>query len=201
MMHRLVLLLVAIAACSRTPAEPGTATTATTAAGSAAPAISTASPTPKPDLALLWSDPPTWQRVIPKSRARAAEYVIARYGPDPEDAECVVTTFGAHQGGTVDDNINRWVDQFQPVVPTPRRTSIDVQGMHATFLEATGTFVGNMMPNRPDPTPANKPGWRLLGAILEAPSGLWFFKLIGPDLTVRMAARPFEDMVRSARPK
>ena len=74
--------------------------------------------------------------------------------------------------------------------------------MHATFVEVTGTYAGNLMPDRANlATPTNKPGWRLIGAILDAPSGLWFFKLTGPDLTVRAGARQFEDMVRSARPR
>jgi hypothetical protein len=74
--------------------------------------------------------------------------------------------------------------------------------MKTTFVEVAGTFAGNMMPTQQGvSTPTNKPAWRLLGAIVESPSGLWFFKLTGPDLTVRAGARDFEDMVRSARPR
>ena len=143
-----------------------------------------------------------FERVAPKTPARAAEYVVPRAGSDAEDAECVVMTFGPKQGGTVDDNVKRWVDQFQPAIPTPRRTMIDVNGMHTTFVEIAGTYAGNLMPNRSGVVaPASKPGWRMLAAILESPSGLWFFKLTGPDLTVRVGAQQFEDMVRSARPK
>jgi hypothetical protein len=157
---------------------------------------------PKRDLPLLWNDPPSFLRGTPRSPARAAEYVVPRTGSDTEDAECVVMTFGPHQGGTVEDNAKRWVDQFQPAAPKPRRTTVDSNGMRATFVEVSGTFSGNMMPNAQGVvTPTSKPGWRLIGAIIEAPSGLWFFKLTGPDLTVRSAARQFEDMVRSARPK
>jgi hypothetical protein len=141
-------------------------------------------------------------RGTPKTPARAAEYVIPRVGKDPEDAECVVTTFGPRQGGTVDENVKRWIDQFHPALPTPRRMNIDLNGMHATFLEVTGTYAGNMMPNRRNVvTPTEKAGWRLIGAIIEAPSGLWFFKLVGPEQTVRAAAHQFEDMVRSVRPR
>jgi hypothetical protein len=156
----------------------------------------------KRELALLWDDPPRFVRSTPKSPARAAEYLVPREGSDPEDAECVVMTFGPHQGGAVDDNVKRWVDQFHPALPTPRRTMIDINGMHVTFVEVAGTYAGNMMPSRQGlATPTDKPNWRLLGAIVEAPSGLWFFKLTGPDLTVRAGAQQFEDMVRSARPR
>ncbi|HXN31536.1 MAG TPA: hypothetical protein VN894_06725 [Polyangiaceae bacterium] len=210
MMRRLfrrhaLLPFFALAACSRAPTEPAGATTATPTAPETA-AIASAPPAPAPapkrDLALLWNDPPGFVRANPKSPARAAEYVVPRAGADAEDAECVVMTFGPHQGGSVEDNAKRWVDQFQPAAPKPRRTTIDTNGIRATFVEVSGTFAGNMMPNAQGVvTPTSKPGWRLIGAILEAPSGLWFFKMTGPDLTVRAAAHQFEDMVRSARPK
>jgi hypothetical protein len=209
MTHRFLSLLLALASCSRAPAEPvsttSTSTPAAVATSTATPsATATAAPTAsaKREFPLLWNDPPNFLRAQPKSPARAAEYVVPRAGSDAEDAECVVMTFGAHQGGTVDDNSKRWVEQFQPALPTPRRTTIDVNGMRATFVEVTGTFTGNMTPSRLGiVTPTKKPGWRLIGAILEAPSGLWFFKMTGPDLTVRASAQQFEDMVRSARPR
>lgn len=197
----LLLALVALAACSRAPTEPGgVASAASSIASTPAPTVPV--PVPKRDMPLLWNDPPSFVRSKPKSPARAAEYVVPRVGSDPEDAECVVMTFGPNAGGNVEDNAKRWLDQFKPANPNPRRTTIDSNGMHATFVEVSGTFSGNMMPNAQGmATPTNKPGWRLIGAIIEAPSGLWFFKMTGPDLTVRSAARQFEDMVRSARPK
>jgi hypothetical protein len=198
-----LLAFLTLAACSRAPTEPGGAASATPlAASSTANAATSPAPSPKRDLPLLWNDPPGFVRSNPKSPARAAEYVIPRVGSDPEDAECVVMTFGPHGGGSVEDNAKRWLDQFKPANPNPRRTTIDTNGMHATFVEVSGTFSGNMMPNAQGmAAPTSKPGWRLIGAILESPSGLWFFKMTGPDLTVRSAARQFEDMVRSARPK
>ncbi len=206
-MMRRLLPLLALAACSRAPTEPVSTSTPSASASPAAPpavaptAAGTAFVEPR-EFPLLWDDPPKFVRTRPKSPARAAEYVISKVGADPEDAECVVMTFGARQGGSVEDNAKRWFDQFQPALPKPRRTSLDINGMHATLVEVAGTFAGNMMPNaQGQVTPTSKPGWRLIGAILESPSGLWFFKMTGPDLTVRSAAQGFEDMVRSARPR
>jgi hypothetical protein len=194
-----LLPLLALVACSKAPVEVATTTTTTTPPSTT---TTTTTPPPKADLALLWNDPPMFLRSKPKTPARAAEYVIPRVGKDPEDAECVVMTFGPHQGGTVDENVKRWVDQFHPALPTPRRMNIDINGMHTTFLEVTGTFAGNMMPGRQSvATPTEKPGWRLIGAIVEAPAGLWFFKLTGPEQTVRAAAHQFEDMIHSVRPR
>lgn len=201
-------------ACSRAPAEIATKTTnavatspdSSPAAPSSSAALARADAGGDADhtaeLPLLWNDPPSFKRITPKTAARAAEYLVPRAGKDADDAECVVMTFGPRHGGTINENVKRWVDQFHPVLGAPRRMDVEINGMRATFIEVAGTFAGNVMPNREGlSSPPSKPASRLIGAIIEAPSGLWFFKLTGPDLTVRIGSRPFEDMVRSARPR
>lgn len=226
-MRRTYFLAIALAACSHKPAEPSSPSASEKSAepaasvtspiagrGEALPSSAPSSAPSNPDadggpdggapaeFPLLWNEPATFIRVTPKNSARAADYVVPHADQDTEDAECVVMTFGRRHGGTVDENVKRWIDQFHPALTTPRRMNDDINGMHATFIEVAGTFIGNLPPSRQGvSTPAGKPAWRLIGAILQAPSGLWFFKLTGPDLTVRIASRQFEDMVRSARPK
>jgi hypothetical protein len=45
-----------------------------------------------------------------------------------------------------------------------------------------------------------KPGYALLGAIVEGPDANWFFKLTGPAATVDAQRQAFEAMVGSLRP-
>jgi hypothetical protein len=42
-----------------------------------------------------------------------------------------------------------------------------------------------------------KPGYRLIGAIVEAPEGMVFFKLTGPAKTVQAAKPAFDKMLQS----
>ena len=42
-----------------------------------------------------------------------------------------------------------------------------------------------------------KPGWRLIGAIVEAPEGLVFFKCVGPAATIQKAEKEFEELLAS----
>jgi hypothetical protein len=44
-----------------------------------------------------------------------------------------------------------------------------------------------------------KPGYRLLGAIVQAPEGPVFFKLTGPAATISTAESGFEALVSSLR--
>jgi hypothetical protein len=70
--------------------------------------------------------------------------------------------------------------------------------MKVTRVETTGTYLGMRMPGSP-PSPPH-PGYRLAGAIVESPGGAWFFKLTGPDATVRGATAEFDALVDSCRP-
>jgi hypothetical protein len=118
----LALLLLALApACSRTPDEPAAkprpATTASPASSSSAssagsPGAPAASSTV--GLNIRWSDPPGWVRRPGSNPMRKFEYTIPRAKGDTEDAELVVTTFGPGQGGSVEENIERWAHQFTP---------------------------------------------------------------------------------------
>jgi hypothetical protein len=42
-----------------------------------------------------------------------------------------------------------------------------------------------------------KPGWALLGAVVEDADGNWFFKFTGPESTVEAERAAFEGMLHS----
>jgi hypothetical protein len=191
------IVLLGLAACSRAPAEPASGAAPGPASISAAVGASSASSGDR--LRLRWDDPPRWQRRPPSNATRAAEYVVPRAGSDATDGECVVITFGPGQGGGVDENIDRWVGQFNPQVGTPAKNARTVNGMTVTRVEVVGTYRPMRMPGAPA-GPTTVPGSRLVAAIVQAPSGSWFFKMTGPDETVKEAAAELDRMVDSARP-
>jgi hypothetical protein len=129
---------------------------------------------------------------------RVAEYVVPRAEGDANDAECTVITFGPNQGGGVSDNVDRWVHQFNPLSGPPTKTTRRVGGMTVTRVEVAGSYHPMAMPGA-SPAMSTEQGARLIGAIVEAPSGLWFFKLTGPDATVRAAAPEIDALIDSAR--
>jgi hypothetical protein len=129
---------------------------------------------------------------------RAAEYRVPRAAGDSEDGECIVITFGPGQGGGIDENVDRWIAQFSGGTK-PERTKQDVHGLPVTRVEVAGTYTPMRMPGMPA-APSSHAGWRLIGAIVEAPSGLWFFKLTGPDATVKAAGAELEAMLATATP-
>lgn len=130
---------------------------------------------------------------------RAATYVVPAAAGDKEDGECAVFYFGPGQGGGVEDNLKRWIGQFQQPdgKPSDKAGQIrkqTVNGLAVTTIDLSGTYLSGG-PMSPVKTP--KPGYRLLGAIVEAPQGPVFFKFTGPAKTVAAGEAAFQAMLKS----
>jgi hypothetical protein len=148
---------------------------------------------------LHWTDPASWRRGTPSSSMRRAQYEV----PGADGAgELTVFWFGAGQGGSIDANLERWYGQFtQPdgrpssaVATRERRTS---HGLPVTITRVQGRFAGGGMAMPGAPPAAPHDNYALLGAIVETPSGPWFFKLTGPSSTLAAATPAFDELVAS----
>jgi hypothetical protein len=142
--------------------------------------------------------PAGWRSEQPASPMRKAEL----YVPGPEGTgkagEAIITVFhfGAGQGGTVQQNVDRWFGQFDgdndaKGAATAKET---IGTVPVTFVRARGTFQSGM-PGQPT-TPME--GQALLGAILESPNGDVYIKMTGPAPTVEKAEPAFVQMIRAA---
>lgn len=120
---------------------------------------------------------------------RKATYVIPRTEGDSEDGELAVFYFGQASGGSVDANMDRWIQQFSGVQKSDiRREQRSKNGLLQHTIEIPhGTFASGM----PGAPATSKPDYALLGAIVETPLGNYFFKLTGPKRTVAAARERF----------
>lgn len=150
---------------------------------------------------LTWSAPKAWEPQGARAM-RVATYRIPPAKGDAEPGELAIFYFGQGQGGGVDANVKRWVGQFQKPDGSPvaekdtARKKESVNGLPVTTVDVKGTYAGGgpmMGPSTP------KPGYRLLGAIIEGPEGAVFFKLTGPEKTVAAAEKPLRKMLQSVR--
>jgi hypothetical protein len=181
--------------------RPRPLATAALAAALALPGISTAAPakaTPKTESAggVQWTVPAKWAAGAGSSM-RVATYAVPGAKSSPA-GECAVFFFGAGQGGSVADNVARWGKQFEGA-PTPASKPLDVNGLKVTRAEVSGTYLapgGPMMQST-----GKRTGYRLLGAIVEAPEGNVFFKLTGEAATVAAAQSDFDALVASLKKK
>ncbi|MGZ9029989.1 MAG: hypothetical protein ACXW2G_01375 [Burkholderiaceae bacterium] len=151
---------------------------------------------------LSWTAPTAWKSQGERPM-RVATYTIPAAKGDKEPAELAVFFFGQGQGGPADANVKRWVDQFRKADGSSAESAAAVKketlaGLPATTLDLKGTYVGGG-PQMGGGAP--KPGFRLLGAIVEGPGGNLYFKLTGPEKTVADAAAPFRKMLEGIKKK
>jgi hypothetical protein len=141
---------------------------------------------------IRWTVPAGWTAEKTNPMRVATYAVPAAKGTDP--GECAVFFFGTGQGGGVDENIERWAKQFEGRPPASRSKKT-VSGMAVSLAEVEGTYLnpgGGLMLSQ-----GKKPGYHLLGAIVEAPQGRVFFKMTGPAATVAAARVAFDSLVGS----
>ena len=142
---------------------------------------------------IVWSYPSSWTRGGARPM-RVATYTVPAAEGDAEPGECAVFYFGPGQGGDVNSNIDRWAAQFENA-GQPEKSTVKVNGMNVTRVQISGTYLspgGMMMESQ-----GKKANYQLLGAIIEAPGGLVFFKFTGPLKTVEAGEAGFDAMIQS----
>lgn len=194
--------ITALSACDKKTPEP------TASQGPASPFLSAPPKLPEAPVAapmgsaqqepmrITWEDPPSFKRVPPSNPMRKASFVVPRAEGDPADGDISVSYFGPGQGGSIDANVDRWVKQFGDVKPGDvKRADREANGLrqHTVELES-GAFAGMGSADKA------KPNYGLIGAIVETPSGTYFFKLTGPSKTVKQAKADFYKLLDSIKP-
>ena len=150
---------------------------------------------------LTWTVPQGWE-VGGERPMRAATYSVPAAKGDAEAGECAVYYFGQGQGGDIQSNLQRWIGQFeQPggkssadVAKTAEKT---INNLHVTTIELAGTYLASAGPMATKQV--NKPGFMLLGAIIEGPQGNVFFKFTGPKQTVTATQKEFQSLIGSVK--
>jgi hypothetical protein len=179
----LAAILLPVAGCTKQKQQSGQAGANMASLGSATGSVA----------GIRWSIPKRWTEQGQRPM-RVATYGIPAAEGDGEAGECAIFYFGNDQGGTVDQNIDRWIGQFE-TAGVPARSRKDVNGMKVTLVQVAGAYLapaGPMMQST-----GKKENFRLLGAIVEGPEGSVFYKFTGPAKTVTEAEGEFNAMVGS----
>ena len=150
---------------------------------------------------LIFSAPAGWKPVATSSSMRVAQFALPRAAGDPADAELVVYYFGG-SGGTVEANIERWVGQMRqpdgkPSSAVAKRASRTINGLEATLVDVSGTYVAEMTPGAKERH--NSPNFRLRAAVIETSNGPYFIKLTGPAKTIAASEKAFEAFLASLK--
>jgi ABC-type glycerol-3-phosphate transport system substrate-binding protein len=128
--------------------------------------------------AFTFSVPEAWPKEEAMASAmRAAQFTVS--DADGRSAELAFFYFGVGQGGSVEANLARWIDQFQEK-PDALDVSVETKeigGTRVHLFKARGTYLTGMPGGPRTPTP----GSTLLAGALESPRGNVFVRLPAPS--------------------
>jgi hypothetical protein len=145
---------------------------------------------------LAWTAPAEWESQPPSSDMRLAQWSL----PGTSPAECAVFNFAG--GGTAQDNVQRWVRQFEPTPGVPEeeaeQAEITSNGLTLTLLRAGGTYLAQG-PTMTGPV-ERRPDHRLFGAITTIGEQMYFLKCVGPSATMLSHQPSMEQLARSLQP-
>ncbi|MEW5851179.1 MAG: hypothetical protein AB2A00_20495 [Myxococcota bacterium] len=146
--------------------------------------------------------PDTWVVQPPASGMRKGQWQIPPSGGDPEPAELVLFYFGPGQGGTVQENLDRWFSLWQsddgkPIKDTAKVETRKVGELNVTRVDVSGRYVGAKVPGGTEKM--DKAGWRMLAAVVETRTGPYFLRLLGPAKTVQANQAAFDAVITSLK--
>ena len=126
--------------------------------------------------------PPTSWNDLGPSGMRKGDYAFGPVAGDSDSATVTIFYFGPNMGGSIESNIDRWIGQISPAEDgsEPARESMEVDGMPVHIVRTAGSYSASMG----GPMSGNsveKPDYKLVGVVVEAPEGNVFFKLTGPE--------------------
>lgn len=139
--------------------------------------------------------PASWKAQQPRIRMIEHEYSIPAVEGD--DSNGRMTMMAA--GGSVKDNLDRWIGQFDANGLKKDVKDIEVDGVKVHQIKLGGTYNDRRGPFAPA---TKKADYMMLGAIVEMKSGgLYFVKFYGPEKTVAANEKAFESLLKSIESK
>ena len=150
---------------------------------------------------ITFTPPSEWSDFGP-SGMRKADYAYGPVGDDVDSATLSVYYFGPESGGSIEDNIKRWIGQMtmsdgSNAADKAERKTYQVVGMNAHMVKLAGIYNAGGMMMGGAATP--KEGYLMEGIVLEAPGGNVFFKLTGPEASAQAMSSGFMAMMSQVK--
>lgn len=141
--------------------------------------------------------PTGWITEAPDNPMREAQIRLAP--PPQSDFDPGVVTMMGGVGGSVYDNINRWLGQFEEFYRTPVMREIDF-GEGDPLLVIELVVVGTMRGGAPGGPAERTADMTLMAAIIEGgPEGPVFIRALGPGATMEWHVRGWAFFVRNIK--
>ena len=151
---------------------------------------------------LRFTIPSQWQPEVPSSPSRKAQYELTATAPDDDHGSGVIYYVGPGGAGDAQTNLDRWIGQFvnaagEPPMNEAVRETISVDGLTVHTVDVSGRYVAEAMPGAGQQL--DKPDQRLIAAVIEAPAGAYYLKVLGPQALIDAQEADILAMIRSMR--
>lgn len=141
--------------------------------------------------------PAAWKTQKPTSAMRKAQIIVPAAEGDKDPTELVLFVFPGG-AGTVEANVERWRNQFTAEDGNPAEvesTTVKGQNTDVTRVEVAGSYKDPFAQGGP------RESHRLYGAIVTTDDAGYFFKMVGPEKTMKQAKDGFDAMIKSIKTK
>ena len=152
------------------------------------------------DGAISLQAPAEWVKKKPASRIVEVEFAVPKVEGDSADGRLTIM----QAGGSVEDNISRWIGQFsQPDNKSTRDRALiskeEVAAQTVHLVDISGNYADRRGPFAPA---VQRENYRMLGAIVVTKDhGQQFIKLYGPRKTIAANEKAFQQFVKSLKLK
>ena len=133
---------------------------------------------------LTFQAPASWKSSPPASQMRRAQLKVEPVEGDEYPAELVVFAFPGG-AGSVDANLKRWQRLFKDKDGNPpeiESKKVKGKNVDVTRAETSGHYYPAQFGGRAEP---DRPGARLLGAIVMGEGTSYYIRMVGPDKTMK----------------
>jgi hypothetical protein len=128
--------------------------------------------------------PESWKSKDTNSNMHLMQFSIPKGEGDKDDTEVSLWYFGLNGAGSVNENFQRWIDEFDPKDRKLKITTGKCPGGEYILMDISGTW------DRKVPTPqgglkvVHTTGREIAVAVTAPHSGDYFYRLMGPETTV-----------------
>ena len=146
---------------------------------------------------LTFTAPAGWTKKQPATKIVEAEFATPPAKGDETPGR--LTAMGA--GGSVEDNINRWIGQFAGeggAAVKPKQDKLNVSGCEIHYVDLSGTYKDTAGGPFAGGKTTLRDNYRMLAAIVVTKdAGNYFLKLYGPKATITENEKAFSSLVDS----
>lgn len=143
--------------------------------------------------AIRLKGPDGWTRKQPRNEFVSAEFALPKAEGDDQDGRLTIST----ARGSVEDNVKRWRDQqFGGKPEKDSQQVLELAGTKVTVVDFTGTYADQPGPFAPA---VERPGYRMLVAIIPLGEQSLFIKAYGPKKTMADHEDAFHAFLQSLK--